>query len=160
MGSGSYKNSHRELRPSFMRSDILVNKCWPFSQQFGQNLQELVIFSDFLRKSKNSKIKILKLKFFSKHIDIKVLKCHLGSFLSISNVILMVWNNFWWFFEFCKKIVFSPNFWENDNFHRFCWNSESDHQKSSKKAWNLFEWVPHTTPNTLGMFISRLLMKI
>ena len=32
MGSGSYKNIYRELRPSFIRSDILVNKCWPFGQ--------------------------------------------------------------------------------------------------------------------------------
>ena len=34
MCSGRYKNSHRELRPSFMRSYILVNKCWPLDQHF------------------------------------------------------------------------------------------------------------------------------
>ena len=34
MGSGSYKNSHRELRHSFSRSEILVNMCWPFGQHW------------------------------------------------------------------------------------------------------------------------------
>ena len=29
-----YKNIYRELRPSSMKFDILVNKCWPFGQHF------------------------------------------------------------------------------------------------------------------------------
>ena len=33
MGSGSYKNSYGELRHHFLRSEILVNTCWPFGQQ-------------------------------------------------------------------------------------------------------------------------------
>ena len=132
-GSEGYKNIWRKIWccPKFFK--ILVNKCWPFSQQFGQNLQELVIFSDFLRKSKNSKIKILKLKFFSKHIDIKVLKGHLGCVLSISNVILMVWNNFWWFFEFCKKIVFSPIFGKMTTFTDFVENPSQIIKNRQKK---------------------------
>ena len=32
MSSGSHKNSQRELRWCFSRSDILVNTCWPFGQ--------------------------------------------------------------------------------------------------------------------------------
>ena len=34
MGLGSHKNSYKELRHLFARSEILVNKCWPLGRHW------------------------------------------------------------------------------------------------------------------------------
>ena len=47
MGSGSYKNSHRELRHSFSRSEILVNMCWPFGQHWVALLDHISVKNGF-----------------------------------------------------------------------------------------------------------------
>ena len=49
MGSRSYKNSYRELRSSFFRSEILVNTCWLFGQQMATTLGPAAGFRGFWR---------------------------------------------------------------------------------------------------------------